>query len=178
MNNIQKNILYQIRDICNSNITNLVADTEVCRYQNKIYFGKDYYIENLGEYCGIGDYTALEKTRHLLRVMYKIVKCIYVIRDTVMDRLKRVHADDYNDYIDSIYKNMKTKFSMNEGVLSVYEIRLLHETKKVIEEYNNIESDKIKVDHFVRMYVSDDKFDNFQISEHKKIMDKKRNKSH
>ncbi len=164
LNDIQEEALYQTREICSRNSINL-ATNEQCHYQNIIYFGMAYYIETLTKCCLINKADEVYSPMYILDPMYEIVKLIYVIKDTIMDRLKKAHIEDYNNFINDTFENLQSTFGVSREELSRYENMLLNELERIIAEYNSFHSYDIKVEHFVRMYVSDDKFNKFQMSE-------------
>lgn len=164
LNDIQEETLYQTREVCSKHTINMMTQEE-CHYQNIIYFGKLNYSRNLAKCCLINKLDILYSPRHILNPMYDIVKLIYVLRDTIMNRLKKSYSQNYNEFINNTYTNFQLKFNMNKDLLSFYEKQLFQETEKLIDEYNSFEGYNVKVEHFIRMYVSDNKFDNFQKSE-------------
>lgn len=164
LNDTQKEILYQTREICSKKIGN-IATHEICHYQNLIYFGRDYFIRRLAECCVQNKSNDQYLPRNILSDMYKSVRCIYVLRDTVIDRLKKNHLQDYNDFINESYIGFQERFNMDKNTLSLYEKQLLQGLEELIKEYDSFKISDIKLNHFIRMYVSDDKFDNFRQSE-------------
>jgi hypothetical protein len=172
LNDIQKETLYRTREICSINFFNRDA-SELCHYQNSIYFGKQCYCEDLAKCCLENRFTVICRPEDVLKPMYEIVKFIYVIRDTIINRLNKIYGQDYQHLADNTFTSLQSTFSMNEDKLSYYEKRLLQGCQNIMDEYNSFNSYDIKVDHFVRMYVSDDKFKSFQSSEN----DKKKKKT-
>lgn len=165
LNDIQEETLYHTREVCSKHTINMMTQEE-CHYQNIIYFGKLNYSRNLAKCCLINKLDILYSPRHILNPMYDIVKLIYVLRDTIMNRLKKSYSQNYNEFINNTYTNFQLKFNMDKNLLSFYEKQLFQEMEKLIDEYNSFEGYNVKVEHFIRMYVSDNKFDKFQTSEY------------
>ena len=172
LNDIQKETLYRTREICSINFFNRDA-RGLCHYQNLIYFGKQCYCDDLAKCCLENRFTPPCRPEDVLKPMYEIVKFIYVIRDTIINRLNKIYGQDYQHIADNTLTSLQSTFSMNEDKLSYYEKRLLQGCQNIMDEYNSFNGYDIKVDHFVRMYVSDDKFESFQSSED----DKKKKKA-
>ena len=172
LNDIQKETLYRTRAICSVKFFNNETSEE-WHYQNSIYFGKQCYCEDLAKCCLDNSFTVISRPEEILMPMYEIVKLIYVIRDIIINKLKGIYGQDYQYLADNTLTSLQSTFSMNEDKLSYYEKRLLQGCQNIMDEYNSFNGYDIKVDHFVRMYVSDDKFESFQSSED----DKKKKKA-
>ncbi len=169
LNDRQKEILYRTRGISRILVTG--QQNQSVTYQNSIYFGRKYYIEKSADCCLSQDVNEMEK---LTSNIYNIVRPIYTIRDTLMDNLRQEYEENYNCVINNTFNALTDRMNMDTNELSNYEIKLLNETNQLKNEYNGFNSYDVKLDHFIRMYISDDKLEEFKQAEIQKKECKKK----
>lgn len=61
--------------------------TQICSFQNIVYYGIDRYISNISRCCINGLH---DECVHIVNSLYNIIQSIYVIRDTIVNNIKNM----------------------------------------------------------------------------------------
>ena len=118
------------------------------KYQNIIYFGKNEYSKLLSECVLKEDINGMNR---VFDEMYTLIQAIFVIRDSVMYKLKECHKEDYNEFINNTYTRLEKEFNL-KCFDSEQGKSLLSQTDIVMNEYMNFEAQQVKISHFIQLY--------------------------
>lgn len=71
--------------------------TQICSFQNIVYYGIDRYISNISRCCINGLH---DECVRIVNSLYNIIQSIYVIRDTIVNNIKNMY--NYDHYVVSV----------------------------------------------------------------------------
>lgn len=167
-NNISK-VMFDIARGLSRNSKYVLRNGESCVYsfQNLVYYGIDPYIQQIA-YCCVNN--LYDECVSMIRKLYNIVQPMYTLRDTIVNKMKSSY--NYKDCVNEMYfslneilgqlKNKKSVgFYFNDNSEEPFHmvcLKMIHQYDKDYIKYSSLMTYDITLDHFVRMYISDDKY--------------------
>lgn len=153
--------------------------TQICSFQNIVYYGIDRYISNISRCCINGLH---DECVRIVNSLYNIIQSIYVIRDTIVNNIKNMYNYDHyvnyvyyflNDLLFKINQEKAVDFCLNENKynykpLDMICLKMIHRYNDDFNEYFTLNVLDVTLDYFVRMYVPADKYDDFLSADMKK----------
>lgn len=148
---------------------------QIYTYRNLVYYGIDDYIVKLATGCINSN---ADQCLNTINDMYCIVEKIFALRDTVIINKKNQKegvSDDeenYQQYVDGVFTNInyicndiykKQSFDFPFAVdNNIPCMELINRKTEDMRRYHNLNAEDVTNDYFVRMYMSDEKYDTFK----------------